>query len=113
MAFTVLKAPNGAKAGILGAQPVAGQRLLSLSMESGYSLGSRIELRVDGNPGSRHDRCENLHCHILLNADDPLQVQFRRGNQLYVRGDGMDYQASLIGYTAAQEAWAEMQKARR
>jgi invasion protein IalB len=113
MAFTTLKAPNGAAAGILGAQPVAGQRLLSLSLESGYSLGSRVELRVDGNPPSQHDGCENLHCHILLSAEDPLQVQLRRGNQLYVRGANMDYQASLIGYTAAQETWMEMQKARR
>lgn len=113
IAFTPLKSGNGASAGILGAQPVAGQRLLSFSMESGYGVGGQIELRVDGNPISRHGDCENLHCHILLDADHPLQVQFRRGNRLYVRGANMDYEASLIGYTAAQESWVEMQKKRR
>lgn len=113
LAFTILRAPDGARAGILGAQPVAGQRLLSLSMEAGYSLGTRVELRVDGNPSSAHDGCENLHCHILLSADNALQVQLRQGNQLFVRSATMDYQASLLGYTAAQESWANMQKARR
>lgn len=114
LAFTILKAPNGAQAGILGVQPVAGQRLVSLSMESGYSLGSRVELRVDGNPPASHNGCENLHCHILLSAEDPMQDQLRRGIQLYVQGDTMDYQASLLGYTAAQETWAQqMQSVRR
>lgn len=113
IAFTTLKSESGAPAGILGAQPVAGQRLLSFSMESGYHIGGQIELRVDDNPSSRHGGCENLHCHILLDTEDPLQVQLRRGNRLYIRGANRDYEASLIGYTAAQESWAELQKRRR
>ena len=112
IAFTSLKTENGRTAGILGAQPVAGQRLLSLSLESGYGVGGAIELRVDGNPSFRHSGCENLHCHILLNADDPLQPQLLRGNRLYVRGADMDYEASLIGYTAAQQSWTELQQRR-
>lgn len=113
IAFTPLKSAAGARAGILGAQPVAGQRLLTFSMDSGFALGGQIELRVDGNPDSRHGGCENLHCHIVLEAADPLQGLLRRGNQLYIRGGKTDYQASLIGYTAAQESWAELQGNRR
>jgi hypothetical protein len=82
-------------------------------MESGYHIGGQIELRVDGNPASRHGGCENLHCHIVLDTEDPLQTQLRRGNRLYVRGADVDYQASLIGYTAAQETWTELQKRKR
>lgn len=113
IAFTPLKAENGATAGILGAQPVAGQRLLSLSLESGYGVGGTVELRVDGNPSFRHGGCENLHCHILLDTDAPLQPQLLRGNRLYVRGADMNYEASLIGYTAAQQSWTELQRQRR
>ena len=113
IAFTPLKSETGASAGILGAQPVAGQRLLSFSMESGYHIGGQIELRVDSNPISRHGGCENLHCHIVLSAEDPLQTQLRRGNRLYIRGANTNYEASLIGYTAAQESWADLQKKRR
>lgn len=113
IAFTALKSEKASPAGILGAQPVAGQRLLSFSMESGYHIGGQIELRVDSNPASRHGGCENLHCHIVLDTDDPLQAQLRRGNRLYVRGANTDYQASLIGYTAAQESWTELQKKKR
>lgn len=112
-AFTPLKSESGAKAGIMGAQPVAGQRLLSFSMESGFHIGGQIELRVDGNPVSRHGGCENLYCHVLLDADDPLQAQLRRGVRLHLRGANRDYEASLMGYTAAQESWAELQKRRR
>lgn len=113
IAFTPLKAGNGATAGILGAQPVAGQRLLSLSLESGYGVGGSVELHVDNNPGFRHGGCENLHCHILLDAEAPLQPQLLRGVRLYVRGADRDYEASLIGYTAAQQSWTELQQQRR
>jgi invasion protein IalB len=112
IAFTPLKSPSGAAAGIFGAQPVAGQRLLTLSLDSGFGVGGQVELRVDNNPGSRHGGCENLQCNILLDPADPLQGQLRRGSQLVVRGNNTDYRASLIGYTAAQESFADLQKPR-